>query len=228
MKYEETENVELKRNLNEYFEKSVVSFLNSHNGTIYIGVENDGIICGVEKVDEVMKKISDIITTGILPNPQDLIKIKAILENNLCIIQIKIKKGNSLYYIKKYGRSARGCYIRVGTSCRSMTEEQIKIAYSSLIEIKDALTIIPTMYSPITFRQLKNYYESVNLHLNEKNFEKNLNLRNGNGKYNKLAELLSDTNRVGLIYARFNGTDKSSYGETIDHGNQCLITTNEK
>lgn len=228
MKYEETENAELKRNLNEYFVKSVVSFLNSHNGTIYIGVENDGIICGVEKVDEVLKKISDIITTDILPNPQELIKIYVILENNQFVIQVKIKKGNSLYYIKKYGRSVKGCYIRVGTNCRSMTEEQIENAFISSLQTNDPLTIIPTLYSPITFRQLKIYYEYSKFHLNEKTFEKKLNLKNKEGKYNKLAELLSDTNRVGLIYARFNGTDKSCYGETIDHGNQCLITSIEK
>lgn len=56
MKYVETEKVELKRNLNEFFEKEVVSFLNTHDGIIYIGVEDDGTICGVDKVDEIMKK----------------------------------------------------------------------------------------------------------------------------------------------------------------------------
>lgn len=228
MKYVETEKVELKRNLNEYFEKEVVSFLNTHDGIIYIGVEDDGTICGVDKVDEIMKKIADVVSTGILPNPQELIKIKAILENKQFVIQVKIKRGKSVYYIKKYGRSSKGCYIRVGTSCRSMTEEQIEKAFTSSLETKDMITIIPTMYSPISFRQLKNYYESAELHLNEKTFEKNLNLKNKEGKYNKLAELLSDTNRVGLIYARFNGKDKSSYGETIDHGNQCLITSIER
>lgn len=173
MKYVETEKVELKRNLNEYFEKEVVSFLNTHDGIIYIGVEDDGTICGVDKVDEIMKKIADIVSTEILPNPQELIKIKAILENKQFVIQVKIKKGKSVYYIKKYGRSSKGCYIRVGTSCRSMTEEQIEKAFTSSLEAKDMITIIPTMYSPISFRQLKIHYEYTNFHLNEKTFEKN-------------------------------------------------------
>ena len=37
MKYIETEKIELKRNLNDSFEKEVVAFLNSHDGVIYVG-----------------------------------------------------------------------------------------------------------------------------------------------------------------------------------------------
>lgn len=126
MKYLETEAVELKRNLNDTFEKEVVAFLNSHNGYIYLGVEDNGEICGINKLDETLKKISDVISTSILPNPQELIKVKAILEKDKFIIEVSIKKGNSLYYISKYGRSSKGCYTRVGTTCRSMSEEQIE------------------------------------------------------------------------------------------------------
>lgn len=71
MNYIETEKVELKRILSDTFVREVVAFLNTDGGTIYIGVEDDGIICGIEsnKLDETMKKISDTITNGILPNP---------------------------------------------------------------------------------------------------------------------------------------------------------------
>lgn len=125
MKYVETEKVELKKVLNETFEKEVVAFLNTDGGVIYVGIEDDGSICGVDNIDDVMKKISNILIDGIIPNPQSLIKIKAINEENKWVLEIEIQKGNSLYYIKRYGRSYKGCYIRVGTSVRSMTEEQI-------------------------------------------------------------------------------------------------------
>ena len=39
---------------------------------------------------------------------------------------VKVLKDKALYYIKKYGRSANGCYIRIGTSNRSMIEERIE------------------------------------------------------------------------------------------------------
>ena len=92
MKYFETESVELKRNLNDTFEKEVVAFLNTHDGVIYIGIEDDGLICGVEKIDETMKKISDIISTRILPNPQELINVSAKYEDGKFIIYRKSLK----------------------------------------------------------------------------------------------------------------------------------------
>lgn len=67
-----------------------------------------------------MQEITDIITTKILPNPQDLINYSARLVDDKTIIEIKVKKGTSLYYIKKYGSSATGCYVRMGTTVRSM------------------------------------------------------------------------------------------------------------
>ena len=42
MKFYESESIELKRELTNDLEFEVVSFLNSHSGTIYIGVNNDG------------------------------------------------------------------------------------------------------------------------------------------------------------------------------------------
>lgn len=129
MKYVETEKVELKKVLNETFEKEVVAFLNTDGGVIYIGVEDDGSICGIDNIDDIMKKISDILIDGIVPNPQSLISLKAIKEDSKWILEVEIEKGNSLYYIKRYGRSFKGCYVRVGTSVRSMTEEQIDQLY---------------------------------------------------------------------------------------------------
>ena len=101
MKYFETEKIELKRNLNETFEKEVVAFLNTHDGVIYIGVEDNGEICGVAELDETMKKISDIISTGILPNPQELVCVSAKYEEAKFIIEVQVKKGSSLYYINE-------------------------------------------------------------------------------------------------------------------------------
>jgi len=126
MKYIETEQMELKRIYNESFEKEVVSFLNTNGGIIYLGVNDDGTIHGISDLDETMKKIANVIVNNILPNPQDLISIVAKLEEDKWIIEVKISKGSDLYYISKYGRSSKGCYVRIGTSCCSMTEEQIE------------------------------------------------------------------------------------------------------
>ena len=123
MEFSETHDVELKGVLNEKVEKEIVAFLNTNNGTIYVGVENNGKVIGIptNKLDESMKKISDIITDKILPNPQEFVTTSAFMEDGKWIIKIDVLKGNALYYIKKYGRSASGCYMRIGTTAKSMT-----------------------------------------------------------------------------------------------------------
>ena len=48
------------------------------------------------------------------------------------LIVINIAKGmKHIYCQKKYGFSSIGCPIRVGTTCKEMTAEQIKIRYES-------------------------------------------------------------------------------------------------
>lgn len=64
--------------------------------------------------------------------------------------------------------------------------------------------------------------------LNDDTFTSNLGLLTKDGKLNKIAELLSDKNHIGFIYARYNGKDKSSFSETVDFGTQCVLTAVEK
>ena len=75
MIFQETETNELKRVLNDTLPKEIDAFLNSFDGNIYIGVEDDGTVIGVENLDDVQKRIADIITTQILPNPQEYVTL---------------------------------------------------------------------------------------------------------------------------------------------------------
>lgn len=43
--------------------KEIVAFINADGGKIYIGINDDGTVCGVQKIDESLRSISDIITT---------------------------------------------------------------------------------------------------------------------------------------------------------------------
>lgn len=79
MKFEETHNIELKSVLND--------------GNI-IGIKSD-------KLDEIMKKISDIITDKILPNPQEFVTSSAIMVDGKWIIKIEVLKKGMRYIILK-------------------------------------------------------------------------------------------------------------------------------
>lgn len=65
----ENDNIEFKRELNDKLEMEVVAFLNSNGGHIYIGIEDDGAVFGVDDVDDVQLQIKDRIRSRIAPSP---------------------------------------------------------------------------------------------------------------------------------------------------------------
>lgn len=198
MVFHETEKTELKRILNDSFTKEIVAFLNSMDGTIYIGVEDDGTIIGVNNLDEVLRNIADIVGNQILPNAQELIKIGTIYENGKHIIEVNVKKGNGLYYIKKYGRSSAGCFVRVGSSARSMTEEQIESRFTAKAMTNLKIIDVEARNQKPTFRYLKMLFVNEGLSVNEDTFEENVRLKTLNNRYNIQADLLADENDYSI------------------------------
>ncbi|MCI7343173.1 MAG: ATP-binding protein [Fusobacterium necrophorum] len=157
--YIESETLELKEKYTDIILKEIVSFLNGNGGTIYIGVKDNGEVVGVDKVDEALRKISDMITTQIEPNPQDEIKSELQFDNTKTIIVIKINKGRKhIYCQKKYGFSSTGCTIRIGTTCKEMTPEQIKIRYEQKFIDTEYMLKKKASLSELSFRELKIYY----------------------------------------------------------------------
>lgn len=228
-KYFESEIMELKAIFADSICKEIVSFLNTEGGTIIIGVKDDGTVVGVDKVDETMRKISDVITTQIEPNPQDEIRSELKFEDGKTLVFINVPKGSrNIYCQKKYGFSSAGCTIRVGTTCREMTAEQIRIRYEQNFIDTEYMLKKRSSYADLSFRNLKIYYTEKGYHLDDASFEVNLNLRNSEGEYNLLAELLSDRNNIPFIFVKFQGLDKSAISERNDYGYGCLLTTYEK
>ena len=225
LKFVESETVELKRTYKDSLIKEIVAFLNASGGTIYIGVNDDGTICGAEKIDETLRSIADIVSSQIEPIPNDLITTQIVFEDKLPIIQITVSKGfHALYCIKKYGYSQAGCLIRIGTSNKEMSNDQIQIRYQKRFESsRDYMTTIPSSYGDISFDTLQILLRNRGYHINQNSFETNYNLRNEKGQYNQLAELLSDHNMIPVIFVKFRGSEKTSVSERTDYGKISLI-----
>lgn len=228
-KYIESETLELKEKYSDTICKEIVAFLNTMGGTIIIGVKDDGEIVGVDKIDEIFRKISDIITGQIEPNPQDEVSSELRFEDGKVLIVINIAKGmKHIYCQKKYGFSSIGCPIRVGTTCKEMTAEQIKIRYESRFSDGEYMLKKKASIADLSFKELKINYSEKGYHLDDKNFEANLNLRNRDGEYNLLAELLADRNNIPFIFVKFKGRDKSAISERSDYGYRCILTSYEQ
>ena len=172
----ENEKVEFKSILNEKLEKVVVSFLNSKTGgDLYIGVNDDGTIIGVDNADKIQLAITDRIKNNISPTCLGLFDVYSEDMNEKTVIHIVVSSGTEKpYYIKSLGMSPVGCYMRIGSGVKQMDHVMIDRLYASRTR-SSLRTIVSPRYANHTFAQLKIYYEEHGFQLNEV-FIQNLDL----------------------------------------------------
>ena len=222
MLFHEDEKTELKRILNDAFEKEVDAFLNTLGGQILIGIEDDGTVCGVENADQVALSIADRIRNNILPSAMGLFTVEIRQEEMRSYLVVTVAGGlERPYYLKKYGMTPNGCYTRIGTQASPMTQNMIDGFFSRRI-----LNTLHNVVSPnqeLTFTQLKIYYQEKGYDATGNYFLKNLDLFTEDGKYNYAAYLMADHNGTSIKVARFRGTEKLDIVERNEFGRCCLI-----
>lgn len=222
MLFHEDEKTELKRILNDAFEKEVDAFLNTLGGQILIGIEDNGTVCGVENADQVALSIADRIRNNILPSAMGLFTVEIRQEEMRSYLVVTVAGGlERPYYLKKYGMAPNGCYTRIGTQASPMTQNMIDGFFSRRI-----LNTLHNVVSPnqeLTFTQLKIYYQEKGYDAAGSYFLKNLDLFTEDGKYNYAAYLMADHNGTSIKVARFRGTEKLDIVERNEFGRCCLI-----
>lgn len=222
----ESNRVEFKRELNDSLEKEVVGFLNySEGGEIYIGIDDNGEVKGVENADDTQKRIVDRIKNNIFPSTMGLFDVITFTKEGRDIIKITVSSGpDKPYYIKKYGMSPNGCLLRVGTTVQQMTVEMIESLYSK--RIRNSLGKLASPRQDLTFKQLKIYYEENGYDLNDR-FLSNLELYTEDNKFNYAAYLLADENGISMKVAKYSGTNKVDLIENAEFGYCSLIKATE-
>lgn len=84
-------------------------------------------------------------------------------------------------------------------------------------------------YQDLTFDKLFVYYAAKGVTLNRRSFKKNLGLLTEGGKYNLLAQLISDDSHIPIRFAIFNGSNKASIMYSVrEFGNTCLLFSLDK
>ncbi len=218
----ESNRIEYKRELTDSLEKEVVAFLNAgEGGTVYIGLDDDETAVGVPDFDAVQLKVKDRLKNNIQPSIMGLFEIIHEIHNEKDVVRLTIAGGlEKPYFLKKYGMTERGCFLRIGSASEPMLKEMIESLYGKRVR-----NTIGRMESPrhdLTFEQLKIYYETRGLHLND-SFLKNLELLTPDNKPNYAAYLLADENGTSIQVAKYAGTDRVDLIENRDYGRCSLI-----
>ena len=103
--------------------KSVSAFANGLGGSLFLGVDNDGVVRGLDDIQHVCETISCKIRDYMDPLP-DVEMIPHKTDDGLYILQLKVNAGNytPYYYI---GDGQRVAFVRIGDESMPATAEHM-------------------------------------------------------------------------------------------------------
>lgn len=206
---QENQEIELKREYTEDIKKSVIAFLNTNDGVIYVGIDNDGGVIGVEDADDTMKKLSSSLKNSIRPDCTQFFNIKAVQMQDKTVVQVNVVKGTHRpYYLGEKGMKPTGVFVRVGSATQQTQEEKIR----ELVK-RDDFDVFEDKISnrqDLTFVCAEQIFAERNIDFSETK-KQTLGLINNDGFYINLALLLSDQCEHSIKCAIFEGKTKEIF-----------------
>ena len=98
MLFRESETIELKEVVVDEIKKEIIAFANCDGGKLYIGVQDDGTVVGVDDPDGVSLQISNMVRDAIKPDVTMFLHYKTIEEDGIEIVAVDIQRGTERPY----------------------------------------------------------------------------------------------------------------------------------
>lgn len=149
MNLKESLTLEFKRELTDAIKREIIAFANTQGGELYIGVDDDGTIIGLDNADKVLESVSSMLHDGIQPDILVHTFLEIIELEDKEVVKISIARGaRRPYHLKAKGMKPSGVFIRYGTSVTNASEENIRqmiiesdgINYETMRSIQQELT----------------------------------------------------------------------------------------
>ena len=206
MKLYESETVELKEIYTPDFKKEIVAFANTNGGTIYIGVQDNGEIVGLDNADFVIQQISNSLRDGIRPDVSMFTNIELLQEDNKYFVKLTVSQGTKKpYYLSDKGLKPTGVYVRSGTTSAPASEDAIRMMIK--MTDGDSFESNRSLIQELTFNSLNKEMERRNLEFSEVQM-KNLGILSSDDIYTNMGLLVSDQCKHSIKFAIFQGSDK--------------------
>lgn len=223
--YKEDQKTELKVELTKDIKKEIVAFANTNDGTIYIGIDDNGKIIGLKQAEKNLEALSGMIREGIKSDLTLYTKIYIERIENKDIIIVKVSEApNKPYYLSDKGLKSSGVYLRHGNVSVQANEEVIKklLIESNSNTFENNVSKVQDLH----FEYLKNIFNSHNIEIDNSKF-KTLNIINLNGEYTNLGLLLSDECPYSIKCAIFNGNSKLEFRDRKEFAGSVLKQVND-
>ena len=220
MELRENVDVELKEMYSKTILREIVAFANTSGGTIYVGIDDNGNVKGVEDADDTMLRISNIVRDSILPEVVPFIQIKMIRMEGKPVIEITVSIGTERpYYLREKGLTPEGVFVRRGTACQPLGLAGIRemIAETSGKAYEEGRSLV----QDLTFHAFEQEMQLRNLEYGVAQM-KTLRMIGADGLYTNLALLLSEQCPYTIKVAVFQGKDKTLFRDRKEFSGSLL------
>ncbi len=209
MTFQESETVELKAIVTEDIKKEILALANCKGGRLYIGVQNDGTVSGLDDPDRASLQISNMVRDAIKPDLTMFLHYETLTIDGKKIIAIDIQQGTERpYYIAKKGLRPEGVYVRQRYSSVPATNMMIR----DMIKETDGdhFEEMRSMEQDLTFRKAGKEFANRSIKFGQAQM-KTLGLMIQDGVYTNLGLLLSDQCVHTIKAAVFEGVNQNQF-----------------
>lgn len=205
----ESDVVELKSQVIGDICKEVIAFANTKGGTLYIGVEDDGTVVGVDDPDGVILRVNNMVRDSIKPDITMFVGYQAHEMEGKRIVAVTIQKGTDRpYYLGSKGLKPSGVYVRNGTSTDPATDTAIRRMIKETDG--DSFEMMRSLEQNLTFQTAEAQFSKRNIPFDSTKMQ-TLGMVSQDGIYSNVALLLSDQCGSTIKAATFTGTDKTTF-----------------
>ena len=225
MIFRESETVELKEVFVDDIKKEIIAFANCNGGKLYIGVQDDGIVVGLDDPDATALQISNMVRDAIKPDITMFLHYETLEENGKKIVAVDIQRGTDRpYYIAKKGMRPEGVYVRQGYSAVPATDAAIR----QMIKETDGdrFEAMRSMNQELTFETTEKEFQLRKIEFGTQQM-RTLKLIDQDGLYSNLAMLLSDQCVHTIKVAVFQGKDQTVFKDRREFAGALMKQMND-
>lgn len=205
----ENKTTEFKREYVEDIKNTIIAFANCDGGTLYIGVNDDGTVCGVDNVDGTMLRVTNAIRDAVRPDVTMFVECNNDLMDEKPIVRVTVQRGTARpYYLHGKGIRPEGVYVRQGASTVPATDAAI---LNMIKETSgDSYEAARSLDQRLTFNKAIDFFEKRKIEFGRTQM-RTLHLIGDDDTYTNLAFLLSEQCTHMIKLAVFEGSKKSVF-----------------
>jgi len=218
-------NTEFKLMYTDEIKKTIIAFANTKGGTLYIGIDDDKAIIGVDNPDETLLKITNVVRSAIRPDVTMFVSYKTKKIKKAVVIIVTVQKGTaSPYYLEGKGIRPEGVYVRQGASSvpasetviLNMIKETEGKKYEEIQSLNQALEFTETAWE-FGIKDLE-FAPSQMI---------SLKLVTTEGSYTNLGFLLSDQSTYTVKLAVFEGLEREIFKDRREFTGSLIKQLND-